>query len=63
MKCKPRKGFRCLENVAHTRQSRPDYGFGFQATVLEIKLFPFRSEAAVIVVVQRLPELVNEIVD
>jgi len=34
-------------NVAHTRQSRPDSGLGFQVKVLKtfIMLFPFRSEA------------------
>ena len=27
--------FRCRENMAHTRQSRPDFGLGVQAIVLK----------------------------
>ena len=33
-------------NIAHTRQSRPDFGLGFQVKVL-VKLFPLYSEAVV----------------
>ena len=33
---------RCRTNMAHIRQSRPDYGLGFQARVLE----PFRVVAS-----------------
>jgi len=37
---------RCRAKMAHTRQSRPDPGLGFQVKVLEtFKLFPLRSEA------------------
>ena len=44
----PREGIRCRANMAHTRQSRPDYGLGVQVEVLRtFKLFPFRSEAVV----------------
>ena len=34
--------FRCRANMAHTRQSRPDSGRGFQVIVLEtVQVLPF----------------------
>ena len=38
---------RCRANVAHTRQSRPDYGPGFKVKVIKrFEVFPFRSDSA-----------------
>jgi len=37
---------RCRTNVAHTRQSKPDSGLGFQVNVRKtLNAFPFRSTA------------------
>jgi len=38
--------YRCRANMAHIRQSRPDYGLHFQVKVPKsFKVFPLRSEA------------------